>query len=189
MRFFLILFGAAIFMTSLISCGSDSVETEVTVQAETDVQTSVVPSGETATAYATVPSGVSFSAADIEGQMHHSSEWLGKQPTVINVWGTWCPPCRREIPDLVRVYSEYRDKGIEMVGLAVRDTPTKVRVFSSQNDMDWVMLVADPRTMTTLGQISGVPTTIFYDKEGNEVERFVGPRTYEVFKETFEKIL
>ena len=187
-RFSMILFGAAILMATLISCEGDSSESDASAGATSQQQASTDLAGGTTT-YAKVPSGVDFKAADLDGQIHHSSEWLGQQPTVVNVWGTWCPPCRREIPDLVRVYNEYRDQGIEMVGLAVRDTPTKVRNFISQNDMEWVMLVADRQTMNTLGQISGVPTTIFYDREGNEVERFVGPRTYEVFKETFEKIL
>jgi thiol-disulfide isomerase/thioredoxin len=185
MRFLLIFVGAAILLATLSSCEGDSTQTNTDAQATTQEQT---PSG-VQTDFTAVPSGVSFSAADLDGQMHHSSEWLGKMPVVINVWGTWCPPCRREIPDLIRVYNEFRDQGIEMVGLAVRDTPEKVRKFTAQNEMEWVMLIANPQTTTTLGRVGGVPTTIFYDREGNEVERFVGARTYEVFKQTFEKIL
>jgi len=76
-----------------------------------------------------------------------------------------------------------------MIGLAVRDTPAKVRAFSQQNSMDWVMLTAGQQTLVTLGKISGVPTTIFLDKEGNELQRFVGPRPYDEFKKAFEQIL
>jgi len=189
MRILLILISAAILLTTLISCGSDSAESDASAQATTKQQISPPRPVDIATTTGTIPSGVDFKAPDLDGKIRYSGEWLGQQPVVVNVWGTWCPPCRREIPDLVRVYNEYRDQGIEMVGLAVRDTPAKVRKFSAQNGMEWVMLVASPQTMNTLGRISGVPTTIFFDREGNEVERFVGPRTYEVFKETFEKIL
>ncbi|RKX24855.1 MAG: hypothetical protein DRP45_07260 [Candidatus Zixiibacteriota bacterium] len=132
------------------------------------------------------PTGVI--AYDIAGKQHQMSEWLGKQPLVVNFWGTWCPPCRREIPDLVRLYNEYRSRGVEMIGLAVKDSPSKVRNYASSNGMEWVMLMGDQSHIGPFGLKGSVPTTIFYDRNGNEVERFVGSRPYDVFKEAFEKI-
>jgi len=132
-----------------------------------------------------------FAAYDVEGNLHQSSEWIGKQPVVINVWGTWCPPCRREIPELVRLYDEYHKKGVEMLGMAVArgDTPQKVESFAEQHNMKWVMLMAQNQHLYALGVLTGVPTTIFYDRKGHEVNRFVGPRDYETFKRAFESIL
>jgi len=134
---------------------------------------------------------VPFAVYDTKGKLHQSDEWIGKQPVVVNVWGTWCPPCRREIPELVRLYGEYHDKGIEMLGMAVatRDTPQKVESFAAQNNMKWVMLMAENQHLYALGVLTGVPTTIFYDRDGNEVNRFVGPRDYGTFKQAFESIL
>lgn len=132
---------------------------------------------------------VAFTARDTRGQVHQSSEWIGKQPTVINFWGTWCPPCRREIPDLVRLYEEYRPKGIEIIGLAVNDKPATVEVFSQEAGMDWVMLMGDEAVVGAYGGISGVPTTIFLNKDGKEIGRVTGSRTYEEFKPAFDSIL
>jgi thiol-disulfide isomerase/thioredoxin len=132
---------------------------------------------------------VQFEVYDIKGNLRNSNEWIGKQPTVVNVWGTWCPPCRREIPDLVKLNSEYSGKGIALLGLAVRDTPQKVQKFAAMNKMDWLMMIGERNHLLTLGVTTGVPTTIFYNRDGKETQRFVGPRSYEVFKKAFEAIL
>jgi len=129
-----------------------------------------------------------FTAKDIDGNSRNSDTWVGKQPVVINFWGTWCPPCRREIPDLVKLYDEYHDKGIEIVGLAVKDTPEKVRAFSEKNGMKWVMLLSDYNVASKF-RISSVPTTIFVDRNGKIVQRFSGLRSYNTFKQAFESIL
>lgn len=132
---------------------------------------------------------IQFAAYDIKGKLHNSDEWIGKQPTVVNVWGTWCPPCRREIPELVLLNAEFEKKGVVLLGLAVRDTPQKVETFAAKNKMTWLMMIGERDHLYTLGVTTGVPTTIFYNRDGKEVQRFVGPRSYDVFKEAFEAIL
>jgi thiol-disulfide isomerase/thioredoxin len=133
--------------------------------------------------------GALFTAADLDGNLHPSSEWLGKQPTVINYWGTWCPPCRKEIPDLVKIYEQYRSQGVALVSLAVNDEPSKVRDYTSANGMNWVHLIAEDHHLTVFGKIQGVPTTIFFDKNGKEVKRLVGAQSYEDFQKAFQMIL
>ena len=130
-----------------------------------------------------------FSAKDIDGELRHSSEWLGKQPVVINVWGTWCPPCRREIPDLAKLYAEYKPKGVELISLAVKDTPERVRQYAERNNMNWVLLMSEDQILIDYKATRGVPTTIFIDKDGNEVARFIGMKDYETLKKGFEAIL
>lgn len=140
-----------------------------------------------------------FSAYDIEGTLRNSNEWLGKKPTVVNIWGTWCPPCRKEIPDLVRLYNEYRDKGLEIVGIAVeRGDPSQVAPFAKSHNMDWVMLIGSQEHIDQF-QVRGVPTTMFFDKngelamvtdvDGRKVDRFTGMRDYNTFKAAFEQII
>jgi len=128
-------------------------------------------------------------AYDVNGNNRDLGEWIGQQPTVVNVWGTWCPPCRREIPDLVRLYGEYKMQGVEIVSLAVKDTPSKVINYSSRNNMDWVMLMFEEPHIRVFGLTGSVPTTIFYNKAGKEVARFIGMRDYNTFKQAFEAIL
>lgn len=135
------------------------------------------------------PNAVQFATVDIDGATRQSTEWVTKQPVIINFWGTWCPPCRKEIPDLVRFYEEYKPKGVEIVSLAVNDNPDAVRSYASNAGMKWVMLMGDDGIYQKYGGIRGVPTTIFIDRNGKETDRFVGARSYEDFKAAADKIL
>ncbi len=132
---------------------------------------------------------IRYEVYDITGKGHRLDEWIGKQPVVLNFWGTWCGPCRSEIPSLVKLYGEFAPKGVQMIGLAVKDRPEKVQMFSQQYGMTWVLLMADQDILIKYGVISGIPQTIFLDKNGTEVRRYVGARPYEILRQGFEAIL
>ena len=129
-------------------------------------------------------------ALDLDGGLRQLSEWIGRKPVVLNIWGTWCPPCRREIPGLIRLYDEYKDRGVEIVSLAVERNagPAQVRRFTQQAGMKWVQLMANEQVLQGFGYSGSVPTTIFFDKNGQEVSRHIGARPYDVFKRDFEVI-
>lgn len=130
-----------------------------------------------------------FSILDIGGNPHSIDEYVGKSPLVVNFWGTWCPPCRRELPDLKKIYDEYRGQGLEIIGIAVNDTPQRVRAFAPQFGLEWVLLMANNDAIRYFRIGTAVPTTIFIDRNGNEVGRFVGMRTYNDFKAEVQKII
>lgn len=129
-----------------------------------------------------------FEAYDTEGTLHQSTEYIGRQPVVINFWGTWCPPCRQEIPELVKLYDEYSPRGIEMISLAVRNEPEDVISFANEHSMNWIMWMGS-NDLAYKYDIKGVPTTIFLDGNGNELFRFIGAQNYNTFKEAFEAVL
>lgn len=131
---------------------------------------------------------ITFAAADLDGNMHQSSEWIGQKPVVINFWGTWCGPCRNEIPDLVRIYDEYKAQGIEIISLAVNDTPDRVREYAAESGMNWVHLMGDKQILIDYKATTGIPTTIFLDKNGKEVHRFIGSQGYDEFKQAFQHL-
>lgn len=143
------------------------------------------------------PTQITFSLPDPQGAYHTADEWIGKKPVVINFWGTWCGPCRREIPDMVKVYDEYKDR-VEFLGIALNDTPEKVIAFTGQFNMDWVMLLGDAQVAGLFG-IRGIPTTYFVDaqgrlvtvpdSDGSRVTHYVGPRDYNTFKQAIETVL
>lgn len=131
-----------------------------------------------------------FSAFDVDGNSRQLSEWVGRQPVVINFWGTWCPPCRREIPGLVKLYDEYKSRGVEIVSFALERNagPQQVKQFAQQAGMKWIQLIGNEDIGQAFRLTGSVPTTIFLDAQGNEVARHVGARPYEAFKPDFEKI-
>ena len=133
--------------------------------------------------------GIQFTAYNLNGAPQHTSEWIGKGPVVLNFWGTWCPPCRREIPDLVKLYEEFHPRGIEMIGLAVKDEPSDVGSYAMRAGMKWVMLMATDEAIQAYDVVNGIPTTIFLAPDGREITRFIGSRPYEEFRPAFEAIL
>ena len=170
----LILISAALFlMAALSGCSGDGDSSQA--NAETQVKTNS-------------KSAPLFSVKDADGSWRSGDEWLGKQAVVINFWGTWCPPCRREIPDLVKLNDEFSPKGVALISVAVNDSPSKVKQYAANNDMDWVMLMAEDQVLIDYRVTTGIPTTIFIDKEGNEVARFIGMRDYATLRKGFEAI-
>lgn len=175
-RWFVALAAGAMVALLLLSCGEEKDHSDN-------------PSRQTPPAQSTAPRAIEFNATDLDGNLRSSTEWVGKQPVALNIWGTWCPPCRKEIPDLVRLYEEYQPLGIEIIGLAVRDTPQRVKQFAEQNGMEWVLLMGNQTSLIPLGKITGVPTTIFLDKDGREIGRFTGFQSYENFKRAFDMLV
>lgn len=169
----------------IYSCSGDNHDSSQPGKTQNDATAAVADARQTSAN--SVPA---FEVYDLDGTLRKSSEWIGQQPVVLNFWGTWCPPCRHEIPDLKKLYAEYRGKGVEILGLALdwRDDAASVRKFASENDMQWQMLLVDRNTFADY-KGTGVPTTFFLDKDGNVVAQFLGPRSYDQFKEAFEAIL
>jgi len=163
-----------------------AIRTEQPATATTPTQKPAVDAAAPATA-SSAPA-IQFTAYDIDGKLHQADEWIGKQPVILNFWGTWCGPCRREIPELIRLHAEYKDKGVEIISIAVRDTPTKVKKLTEQLGMNWVMLM-DNRKISRDFRVTGIPTSFFINSKGEVIHKFVGPRSYDVFKRAFEAIL
>ncbi|MCX6826496.1 MAG: TlpA disulfide reductase family protein [candidate division Zixibacteria bacterium] len=133
--------------------------------------------------------GPTFKAVDIDGKMRAFEEFKGKGPLILNFWGTWCPPCRVELPDLKRIYAEYKPQGLEIIGLAVNDIPGKVRDFAAENKMPWVMLMSNNDAQIAFGVTMGIPVTIFVGRDGLEKGRLIGLNHYDDFQKQMAKIL
>jgi thiol-disulfide isomerase/thioredoxin len=170
----------------LVACSSDSGDSS---SAAIETQKNASSSATQSASVATNNPASGLRAADLDGNWHTLDEWIGQKPVVINIWGTWCPPCRREIPDLVRLYAEYGDS-VEMVSFALerRAGPEQVKQFTESAGMTWVQLIANEDILRAFGYDGGVPTTIFLTRDGKVVNRHVGGRPYDTFKRDFETI-
>jgi thiol-disulfide isomerase/thioredoxin len=98
--------------------------------------------------------------------------FLGK-PLVVNAWATWCPPCRRELPMLLKVAE--RTPEVRFVFVSQGEAPETVRRFLEAQGlaMEWPLLDPSTRLSEALG-VQGLPTTFFFDREGRLVLRHMG---------------
>ena len=91
---------------------------------------------------------------------------LRGHPVVVNFWGSWCGPCRAEMPLLVKAWHAYAGRGVVVVGFDVDDTPAEARRFLHEYGVDYpIVTVPDERTPRAYGVI-GLPTTVFIDASG-----------------------
>jgi thiol-disulfide isomerase/thioredoxin len=133
----------------------------------------------------TVSSGASkvvprdFDVPTLDGRTFKLSEYRGKV-VVVDFWATWCPPCREEIPQLVRLAEQNRARGIEVIGLHIddngRSSQAAIKKFMSQFDINYTVGMASNEMFTAyLGTVEDtIPQTLVFDRKGNAVAHFVG---------------
>lgn len=102
---------------------------------------------------------------DLDGRTVRTADLRGR-PLVINVWASWCVPCREEFPLLVGAQGEYRDRDLAVLGILHRDSPESARRFATDQGATWPMLL-DPDETAWKALIGvGVPQTYFVDVDG-----------------------
>ena len=116
-----------------------------------------------------------FIVHNLQGRRVELNKLIGRgKPVVIDFWATWCGPCRHEIPDFNSVYSRYRDRGVEIIGISVDQSPEdEVPAFIKKIPIDYPVLLGSPDLMYRYG-IRGLPTTFIVDRSGRVVNRIVG---------------
>lgn len=142
----------------------------------------------------------SFRAADLDGNEVDQSILAGYQLNVINVWATFCSPCIREMPDLGDLAEEYRDKGVQIIGM-VSDTLNSdgtlneeqtetARAIVEETGADYLHLLPSEDLYGVLSQITAVPTTFFVDSEGRQVGKaYIQSMTREQWEEVLDETL
>ncbi len=128
-----------------------------------------------------------FTLPDISGKSVSLADFKGKV-VVLDFWATWCPPCRKEIPDFISIQNEYGSKGVQVVGIALDELP-KVRAFVQANGMNYPVLMGTDAITALYGGIEGIPTTFIIDRNGKIVERFEGFRPRATFVAAISRLL
>ncbi len=115
-------------------------------------------------------------------------EELQGTPVVVNVWGSWCPPCRAEAPDLAKVSREFRGE-VQFVGVDILDTRTDARDFILEYDWPYPS-VFDPTAAIRDGLgYSGQPITIVYDANGEVSFEWAGVVTADLLRREIRKVV
>ncbi len=130
-----------------------------------------------------------FSLTNANGKTVSLSDLKGKV-VVLNFWATWCPPCRAEIPAFIKVYKQYRPKGVEIVGVSLDQKGWDiVRPFLKTHNINYPVLVGDQKIAQAYGNINSIPTTFIIDKKGKIVDQHVGAMSEKALVSSFQKLL
>jgi thiol-disulfide isomerase/thioredoxin len=117
-----------------------------------------------------------FSFADGSGTVLDLSHWKGKV-VLLNLWATWCAPCRKEMPELARLQQDMGSADFEVVALSedLKGAEASAK-FLDDIKADALALYVDPKaTALEAVQSVGLPTTLLIDRNGKEVGRLLGP--------------
>jgi peroxiredoxin len=120
-----------------------------------------------------------FTLADLQGKPWHLRDLRGKV-VLVNFWATWCPPCRKEMPDLDSLYNKFKDQGF--VVLAISDEEAaKVSPFISERRISYPVLLDPGRTVNDLFIVEGIPKSFIYGRDGKMVAQSIDMRTRDQF--------
>ena len=130
-----------------------------------------------------------FALKDINGIEKKLSDFKGKV-VIIDFWATWCPPCREEIPHFIELYSQYREHGLEVIGIALDMRGEKVvPEFVSANSINYTVLLGNEEVSDLYGGIRAIPTTFILDKDNNIRKKYIGYNGKEVFEKEIKELL
>lgn len=127
-----------------------------------------------------------FSFKDTNGKVHYLSDYKGKW-TVVNYWAIFCPPCRVEIPDLIRFLDDNPEK-VAILGMdAGMDEVERLKEFATDQKINYPIIPTQNNTMSAFGEIPGLPTTYIVSPEGELVDTHVGLLSYEQLDDYINK--
>jgi cytochrome c biogenesis protein CcmG/thiol:disulfide interchange protein DsbE len=107
-----------------------------------------------------------FSLKDLQGNALSLASYKGKV-LILNFWATWCPPCRREIPDFIEAYKDLKDKGLEILGVSVDELSAEaLRDWTQKAGMNYPVALATAKVIADYQPGEFIPATIVIDRSG-----------------------
>ena len=171
MRNALALMLVALFAVGILGGCSGSTDEAATTSDETVTMGSTEATGETGVNVGDVPPP--FVLPNLDGEEMTLSDFEGKV-VVLDLWATWCPPCREEIPFLIELYDEFEEQGLEIVGIGLdQGGATDLAPFVDKNGVDYTILVGN-RSIGDAYKVSGIPTTLIIGRDGRIAAKHIG---------------
>ena len=109
---------------------------------------------------------------DLAGKVTTMDDLKGKV-VLVNFWATWCPPCRAEIPALIKLQEQHRDQ-LQIIGISEDDEIEDVHEFVKKTGINYPIVMATPELIEAYGGVVALPTTFVVDPQGRIVQRHLG---------------
>lgn len=120
----------------------------------------------------------SFTLPDLEGKEVSLTDYRG-QVVLLNIWATWCPPCKEEMPSMEKLYQQLNGKGFQILAVSIDKEDTKVvKDFVQKNGLSFTILHDRKNILWNKYGMTGVPESFIIGKDGRIVEKVIGPRDW-----------
>ncbi|MHB8453566.1 MAG: peroxiredoxin family protein [Acidiferrobacterales bacterium] len=118
-----------------------------------------------------------FTLKDLDGKAHRLSDYRGKL-VIVNFWATWCPPCRREMPSMERLYEQLKGRQFVILGVEVGEGWDVVQPFVEQMKVNYPILLDRNAAISQKWHLMGLPTSYVIDPQGRIAAVIVGGRDW-----------
>ncbi len=132
-----------------------------------------------------------FSLSDPKGRVYTLSQLRGR-PVVVNLWATWCPPCRAEMPEIQAQYEKYEPQGLVVLGVNAtnQDAPLDVVPFVNQYGLTFPILLDETGVVGRKYELRSLPSTFFINRDGTIADVVIGgPMSGALLQAYIEQIL
>ncbi len=128
------------------------------------------------------PPAPDFTLPQLDGHDLRLSSYRGKV-VLLDFWATWCDPCREEIPHFVDLQQRYGDRGLQIIGVSMDDSPDPVRPFYQQFHMNYPVVMGTAQTGAMYGGILGLPIAFLITRDGRIYAKHIGATQRRGFRE------
>ena len=130
-----------------------------------------------------------FALKDVDGKIVHLSDYRGKV-VLLDFWATWCGPCKIEIPWFMEMQRKNKDRGFEVVGVAMDDEGWEVvKPFLATLAVNYRVVMGNDTTASTYGGVDALPTTFLIDRTGKIAAVHIGLTSKKEFEDGVEQLL
>jgi thiol-disulfide isomerase/thioredoxin len=172
------LLSAALVMTFLAACTDNNKEQDAGASSEVEQQTST--DSHTAEAAPSAPALPAFTVQNANGETVNLQSFKGKK-VFVNLWATWCPPCRREMPSIQRLSQQVDPAKVAFVMLSLDDDFNKAKSFIQSKKLD-LPIYYPGENLPELFNVPGIPVTFIFDERGQLIRRIDGGEEYDTDK-------
>ena len=125
---------------------------------------------------------------DLDGKPVKSDQYKGKV-IILNFWATWCPPCRAEMPDFMKLHDAYKDKGITFLGISLDSGLGPVKRYVRTEKVNYPILMGNSGMVADYGNFTAIPQTFVIDAEGRINKQFMGLVKFEKLEKAIQALI